>query len=93
MTLTGDTREEKKHVTDTMRRINTKLKSHPWRTDQANAVIGMCEHPVLTYGGPLTQWTFQELHDIERSWAVMHKRAWKLTDQHNTAPFLLPMEE
>eukprot|EP00961_Rhodomonas_salina_P234988 3175811-Rhodomonas_salina.1 len=41
----------------------------------------------------MTQWTFQELQELERSWAVMHKHAWSLTYQHNTAPFVLPEEQ
>eukprot|EP00961_Rhodomonas_salina_P096726 1300982-Rhodomonas_salina.1 len=68
------------------RQISSKLDGHHLRTDQANTIVAMCAHPVLTYCGPMTQWTFAELRvqSLERSWAVMHERAWKLTDQHNT---------
>jgi hypothetical protein len=45
------------------------------------------------YSGPLTNWTFADLLSVEHEWGVMHKRAWQLTDGHNSAPFILPQEE
>ncbi len=56
MSLTGDTTAEKNHVLEKMLAIKSKLGSHPYCTDQANKVINMCVHPVLTYSGPMTQW-------------------------------------
>jgi ribonuclease HI len=93
MSLTGDTRAEKQHVRERMRAVKDKLSSHPYRTDQANKLVDMCVHPVLTYSGPMTQWTYEELRAMEVQWAIMRKKAWNLTDGHNTAPFLLPAEE
>eukprot|EP00961_Rhodomonas_salina_P292754 3933186-Rhodomonas_salina.2 len=93
LSLTGNTKAEKDHVIAETQQISSRLNGHPFRTDQANAIVDMCVHPVLAYSCPLTQWTFRELQSLEHSWAVLQKKAWSLTDGHNTAPFLLPQEE
>lgn len=89
MSLTGSTRAEKQYVMTETQQISSKLDGHHLHTDQANTIVSMCAHQILTYSSPMTQWTFTELQSLELSWAVMHKQAWELTDQHNTAPFLL----
>ena len=66
---------------------------YPYLPEQMNKVVQMVAHPVLAYSGPLANWTFKDLQDIEHQWGLMHKRAWHLTEGHNSAPFLLPPEE
>jgi len=93
MSLTGSTAEEVSYVKERTCAMSKLIEGHPYKPEQMNEVIQMCAHPVLGYGGPLTNWTFWDLQDVEKQWAVMHKRAWHLTDGHNLAPFLLPQEE
>jgi len=93
MSLTGSTAEEVSYVKERTMAMSKLIEGHPYTAEQMVSVIQMCAHPVLGYGGPLTNWTFRDLQDVEKQWAVMHKRAWHLTDGHNLAPFLLPQEE
>eukprot|EP00961_Rhodomonas_salina_P032622 439951-Rhodomonas_salina.2 len=47
--LTVSTLAEKQHVQKETERIKAAMTTHPFRTDQANKIVEMCVHPVLTY--------------------------------------------
>ena len=65
MTLTGDTAPEVEYVKAKMHSMNVLINGHPYLPEQMNKVIHMCAHPVLTYSGPMTNWTFSDLLTVE----------------------------
>jgi len=91
--LNGSTREEIKHVQDVMLRSSKLMIKHRYTCAQMNKLITTALHPVFNYSAPLAGWRYANLLELEHTWAVATKRAWKLTDGHPTAQFLLPPEE
>ena len=93
LTVKGGTEQEILHVQQTMGAMAKKLRFHPYKHRQANAMIRVAAHPVFTYSSTVAAWSHQRLRDLGSRWGLMSKRAWGLTDGHNSAPFLLPKEE
>jgi len=74
LSLTGSTQEEVEYVKERTAAICKLLDGHPYRPEQMNAVIQMCAHPVLTYSGPLTNWTFKDL--LQKESAKVYAKSW-----------------
>ena len=48
--------------------------------------------PVFKYSAPLTSWSYNQLRDLERVWARIHKNCWSLTTGHHSALFQVGAE-
>ena len=68
------------------------LRRHPYKLRQAAGIIRVALHLVFTYSSSLTAWNTQALKNLGKQWGLMGHRAWRLTDGHNEAPFILPPE-
>eukprot|EP00961_Rhodomonas_salina_P259354 3504340-Rhodomonas_salina.2 len=68
------------------------MKGHPYTSNQATAMLETCVVPVFTYSGPLTSWKYVNLDTLLDQWGLLLKRAWRLTDGHPVAMFILPPE-
>eukprot|EP00961_Rhodomonas_salina_P189778 2560360-Rhodomonas_salina.1 len=93
LTVQGDTLAEVSYVLSSMKTAATKFKGHPYSYRQGFQLIPTALHPVFTYSVGVTTWTMTEMQTLHNLWGLMWKRAWDLTEGHNSAPFLTPAEE
>jgi len=93
MAINGATREEIQYVQAVMLRSSRLMVKHRYTVPQMIKLIQTALHPVFNYSAPLAGWRYPSLLELEHTWAVAHKRAWKLTDKHPLGQFLLPPEE
>eukprot|EP00961_Rhodomonas_salina_P165514 2230056-Rhodomonas_salina.2 len=71
-----------------MQSAATKFKGHPYSYRQGFNLIPTALHPVFTYSIGVSTWTMKEMQILHNLWGLMGKRAWDLTEGHNTAPFV-----
>ena len=93
LTVTGDTSAEVAYVLSSMQSAATKFKGPPYSYRQGFNLIPTALHPVFTYSVGVSTWTMKEMQILHNLWGLMGKRAWDLTEGHNTAPFVTPHSE